>query len=68
MNLTNIWPNGFEKTGPCSTCNHQIDRNVKDQAVTLLKEGKSIQVIADTLNLHYQTVAGWKSTELKERY
>lgn len=68
MNVNSIYPNGFEKTRNCNTFNHKIDKDVKQQALTMLKKNKSIKFVCSELNLQYQTVVNWKSDLSKESY
>lgn len=67
LNISSVYPSGLEKNKPAQTFKG-IDKNIKEQAITLLKKGESIQKVADTLHLKYQTVAGWKANTLKGRY
>lgn len=68
LNISSVYPSGFEKTGPAKSFKGVIDKNVKEQAITLLKENVAIQKIADKLNINYYTIAGWKQIYLRVPY
>ena len=63
MNINSIYPKGFEKTGPCNPNNHAIDKNVRDRAITMLKDNKTVEYISKELNVNLNTVNTWKRLE-----
>jgi len=68
MDVYSIYQNGIEKTGPCHTCNHAIDTDIRKQAINMMKESKSINFISRELGIAYTTLIAWKLIEFDERY
>lgn len=63
-----IYPNGIEPTGPNNPINNQIDTNVKEQALTLIRQGRTLKFVSNELNLKINTLYFWKSESKQEKY
>ena len=68
ININSVYPNGLEKRVPLSTSNHYLGEDVKQRALSMLCDGKTVDFVSNKLNINRNTIATWKTADIKERY
>ena len=60
MNIASIYPNGLEKSRPCSNANNTIPPELKEKAMEMLGRGMTIKFVSMRLGIPESTMACWK--------
>lgn len=68
MNISSIYPNSLEKSSPDTPSKSSIKRNLKEQALELMRDGKTAHYVAEKLKLNKHTLHCWRSIDRQKKY